>query len=182
MQDIQLNTDQVNVTLRESLVDLFQDKVQGEMENLNCSYFTHNLIKNCYKPGHTVSSFYSDPEWQEEYWRDYSDSDLLFQKVCQAADAAGFAISSWDVIDPQSDVMKRRKAVCDLYDGVHFTFKHEDGTLENYSFGWKEDGRGKMGFDRLLKLADVVDDFRDVHFKLFSESIRHSSGETQQGQ
>jgi hypothetical protein len=178
MQDIQINNDQINVTLRESLLSLFQDKVVKKMEELDCSYFTHNLIKNCYKPGHTVSSFYSNPEWQQEYWQKYWNADPLADKVCEAAETDGFAISSWDIA-PDNEVMKRRKLVCSLYDGVQFTFKHEDGTLENYAFGWKESGRGKMGFARLLKLSGMVDDFRDAHFKLFSGSIPHSSTGTQ---
>jgi hypothetical protein len=151
------------------------------MENLNCHYFSHNLIKNCYKPDHVVSSFHSNPEWQQEYWQKHCNADPLADKVCQVAETDGFAISSWD-IGPDNEVMKRRKLVCDLYDGVQFTFKHEDGTLENYGFGWKESGRGKMGFEKLLKLSDIVSDFRDVHLKLFSGSIPHSSDEKQQAQ
>jgi hypothetical protein len=167
MQDIQMNNDRIKVILREGLLGLFQDKVRRDMEGLDCSYFTHNLIKNWYKPGHTVSSFYSDPEWQQEYWEKYWDADPLAEKVCEAAETEGFAISSWGA-DPDNQALKRRKLVCGLYDGVHFTFKHEDGTLENYAFGWKESGRGKMGFDKLLKLSAIVDDFRDAHLKLFS--------------
>lgn len=167
MQDIQMNHDRIKVTLRESLLGFFEGRVRREMEGLDCSYFTHNLIKNPYKPGHTVSSFYSDPEWQQEYWEKYWDADPLADKVCEAAEIEGFAIGSWGV-DSDNEVMKRRKLVCGLYDGVYFTFKHEDGMLENYAFGWKENGRGKMGFDRLLKLSGMVDDFRDAHLKLFS--------------
>lgn len=181
MQDIQLNNGQIKVTLCNSLYNLFQDKVQREMEASDCSYFTHNLIKNYGKSDHTVSSFYSNPEWQHEYWQKYWNADPLADKVCQAADIGGFAISSWDV-EPDNEVMKRRKLVCGLYDGVHFTFKHEDGTLENYAFGWKENGRGKMGFEKLLKLSEIADDFRNAHLKLFSGSIPHSSDEIQQGQ
>lgn len=181
MEDIQMNNDQITVTLRGSLLSLFQDTVRNEMEELDCSYFTHTLIKNCYKPGHAVSSFCSNPEWQQEYWQKHCNADPLADKVCQVAETDGFAISSWD-IGPDNEVMKRRKLVCGLYDGVHFTFKHENGTLENYSFGWKESGRGKMGFERLLKLSDMVDNFRDAHFKLFYGSTPHSSGGTQQAQ
>lgn len=182
MEDIQLNTDRINVTLRGSLFSLFQDRLRREMEGLDCHYFAHNLIQNYYKPGHAVSSFYTNPDWQQEYWQNYWNSDVLSNKIHQIAETDGFAISSWDFIDPDSDVMKRRKLVCDLYDGVQFTFKHEDGLLENYSFGWKKSGRGKMGFERLLKLSDVVSDFRDAHLKLVSGSTPHSSGEKQQVQ
>jgi hypothetical protein len=169
MQDIQVKNNQLNVTLRKSLLSLFQERLRREMENLSCHYFSHNLIKNYYKPDHMVSSFHSHPEWQEEYWQDHWNSDVLSRKVHQIAETDGFAISSWDFIDAESDVMKRRKQVCDLYDGVQFTFKHEDGLLENYSFGWKKSGRGQMGFDKLLKLSEVVSDFRDEHLKLFSK-------------
>jgi hypothetical protein len=169
MEDIQLNSDLINVTLRSSLFGLFQDQLCQEMEELDCHYFAHNLIQNYYKPGHTVSSFYSNPEWQQEYWRNYCDTDVLAHRIHKIADADGFAISSWDFVDPDSDVMKRRKSVCHIDDGVHFTFKHEDGLLENYSFGWKKSARGKMGFEKLLKLSDVVSDFRDAHLKLVSE-------------
>lgn len=168
MQDVHLNIDRINVTLRESLLGLFHDQLRKGMEELDCHYFAHNLIQNYYKPGHTVSSFYTNSEWQEEYWRNYWDSDILAHRIHKIAETDGFAISSWDFIDPDSDVMKRRKSVCDIHDGVHFTFKHEGGLLENYSFGWKKSGRGKMGFEKLLKLSDVVSDFRDAHLKLVS--------------
>jgi len=128
-----------------------------------------------------VSSFYSNPEWQQEYWEKYWDADPLAKKVCESADTEGFAISSWGV-GPDNEVMKRRKVVCDLYDGVHFTFKHEDGTLENYAFGWKESGRGRMGFERLLKLSAIADKFREAHLKLFSEPTSYPSDGTQQAQ
>ena len=181
MEDIQLNIDRIDITLRESLSNSFQEKVRREMEALDCSYFTHNLIKNHYKPGHTVSSFYSNPEWQKEYWQKYWNADPLADKICEAAEAEGFAIGSWDIV-PDNAVLKRRKQVCGLYDGVYFTFKHEDGTLENYAFGWKESGRGKMGFEKLLKLSEMVDEFRDAHLKLFSASMPHSSAGILQAQ
>lgn len=182
MDDIQVNTDGINIILRQSLLSLFHDRLRREMEDLDCHYFAHNLIQNYYKPGHTVSSFYTNPEWQQEYWRDYGNSDILAHKIHQIAETDGFAISSWDFVDPDSDVMKRRKLVCDLYDGVHFTFKHEDGLLENYSFGWNQNGRGKMSFEKLLKLSEVIDDFRGAHLKLVSGPTQHSFDEKQQAQ
>jgi len=176
MQDTQLNSDRLTVILRKSLQSLFQDKLRKEMEDLDCHYFVHNLIKNYDRPGHTVSSFHTNLEWQQEYWREHWDRDLLSRKINHIAETDGFAISSWDFIDPESDVMKRRKSVCYLDDGVHFTFRYDDGLLENYSFGWKNTEGKKMSFERLLKLSDLVSDFQEAHLKLFSESTPDLSG------
>lgn len=179
LKDTQINDSRITVTLRESLLDLFREQVRRDLESLNCAYFVHNLIKNYCQKGHTVSSFHTHPEWQQEYWQDHWDSDLLARKIHDVAETDGFAISSWDFVDPDSGIMKRRKSVCHLDDGVHFTFKHEDGMLENYSFGWKNVKGQPMGFEKLLKLSDVVDEFRDAHLKLFCESNPGSSGARQ---
>lgn len=179
MQDAHLTQDQFNVTLRESLLSLFQNTIQRNMQELNSHYFAHNLIKNYYKPGHTVSSFVTHPEWQQEYWTTHCKSDNLSHKIHQIAEIEGFAISSWSFIDPDSEIMKRRKLVCDLDDGVHFTFKHEDGLLENYAFGWKRVKSNPMDFEKIFKLSEIVDDFRNKHLKLFYEPTPHFSDEIQ---
>ncbi|MGV8947853.1 MAG: hypothetical protein ACOH2E_00565 [Candidatus Paracaedibacter sp.] len=168
MQDIQVNNDRANITLRRSLLNFFQDKVFEEMDALNCHYFAHNLIKHYDKTGYTISAFCTHPEWQQEYWQNHWDSDILASKIHGIAETDGFSITSWDVVDPVSDLMKRRKAICHIDDGVYFTFKHNDELLENYSFGWKKNGWGQMGFEKLLKLSDVVSDFRNAHLKLVS--------------
>jgi len=182
MKDMEINHDRATITLRRSLLSLFQDKVGKEMEAINCHYFAHNFFKNYNKLGCIISSFCTHPEWQEEYWQNHWNSDILASTIHEAAETDGVSITSWDFIDPDSDLMKRRKSVCHIDDGAYFTFKHDDGVLENYSFGWKKSGWRQAESGKLLTLFNVVGGFRDAHLKLFSESIRHSSGETQQAQ
>lgn len=167
MQDFKINNDKIDITLKMSLIKTFEEKVSREMREVNCTYFTHQIIQNYRKKGHRVSSFYTNPDWQKKYWQDYWNCDPLEREIHQIAETDGFVISSWDCVDPNSDVMQQRKTLCHLDDGVYFTIRHDNGLFENFSFGWGKDDKDQMDFEKLMKLSSLVNDFRNDHLKLF---------------
>ena len=156
----------VRVSFETALMDKFYDLVGKEMKSVGAHFFGHNLIKNYCEEGHTVSSFSTNPDWQAKYWKDYWDCDLLHLTSCPIAKAKGFAVVSWKAVDPDSDCMEDRKSMCQMNDGFCFDIRHENGVLENFSFGWAKYEINKVNRQKLSKLSNMIEGFRRVHFSV----------------
>jgi len=158
----------VRVSFETVLMDKFYDLVGKEMKNVGAHFFSHNLIKNYCQEGHTVSSFYTNPDWQVKYWKDYWDCDLMRLATYPITQSNGYAAVSWKIVDPDSDCMEERKTMCKINDGFSFEIKHSNGVLENFSFGWEKYEINKVNRQKLSKLSNMIDSFRRVHFRLNS--------------
>lgn len=156
----------VMVSFKTGLMDKFYDLVGKGMKNVGAHYFAHNLIKNHRQEGHTVSSFYSNPDWQEKYWKDYWDCDLIVDTNCVITKKNGSSITSWKVIDPDSDCMEDRKSMCQMQDGFTFYMQHDNGVIENFSIGWKKYDVNRINRKKLAKLCNMISDFRIQHYRL----------------
>ena len=156
----------VMVSFRTDLMTKFYDLASKEMKNVGCHYFAHNLIKNHCKEGHTISSFVTNPDWQEKYWKDYWDCDPVHSASYPIAQLNGCAITSWKILDPDSDCMEGRKSICKTNDALTFCIQHENGVLENFSFGWEKYDVNQVNRQKLIMLCNMVTDFRIQHLRL----------------
>jgi hypothetical protein len=147
-------------------MDRFYDLVGKEMKSVGAHYFAHHLIKNHCQEGHTVSSFYTNPDWQEKYWKDYWDRDPVHSKSYPIAQINGSSVVSWKVIDPDSDCMEDRRTMCKMADGFRFDVQHDNGVLENFSFGWEKYDMSRVNRQKLGKLSQMITDFRIAHLKM----------------
>ena len=161
----------VMVSFKTDLRDKFCDLLGKEMKEIGAHYFAHHLIKNHLQQGHTVSSFYTHPEWQEKYWKDYWDCDPVDYKSFTIAKINGSAVISWKVIDPDSDCMEDRKTMCKMSDGFRFDVQHDNGILENFSFGWEKYDVNQVNRQKLSKLSHMITGFRLQHFKLCADEF-----------
>jgi len=159
----------IKVAFRADLISRFYDEVGKGMKSIGCHYFTHNLVKNYCKEGHTTSSFYTNLDWQEKYWKDYWDCDPLWYASHPIAQVNGVAIMSWRVINLEDDCMEDRKTMCKMRDGLSFYIQHDNGVLENFSFGWEKYDISRINRKKLATLCNMVTDFRIQHFKLNQE-------------
>ena len=156
----------VMVSFKINLMDKFYDLVSKEMKSVGAHYFAHNLIKNHLQEGHTVSSFVTNLDWQEKYWKDYWDCDPLDRASYTIAKINGSAVVSWKVIDPDSDAIEDRKSMCKVKDGLTFCMEHDNGVLENFSFGWEKYDVNRVNRQKLVKLSNMITDFRRQHFQV----------------
>ena len=156
----------VMVSFKTNLMDKFYDLAGKEMKAVGAHYFGHTLIKNHRQEGHTVSSFFTNPDWQEKYWKDYWDCDPLWGVSYPIAQINGCSVVSWKVVDPDSDCMEDRKSVCKMQDGFTFSIQHGNGILENFSFGWERYDVNRVNRQKLAKLCNMITDFRIQHFRL----------------
>lgn len=173
MQDFQFNhSNRIDVTLRLGLHNVFYDTTGKEMDDINCHYFAHHLIQNYRQEGWAVSSFNTNPDWQTKYWSEYWDRDPLERECHKIAQLNGFIVSSWQVVDPNSDVMEERKSACRLSTGFSFYVQHKEGILENFSFGWEKYDIASIGHEKLLKLSNLINHFRENHLNLYKENLK----------
>jgi hypothetical protein len=156
----------VMTSFKIDLMDKFYDLMDKRMKDVGAHYFAHNLIKNHLKEGHTVSSFYSNPDWQEKYWKDYWDCDPVDYTNYTITKINGCSSASWKVIDPNSDCMEDRKTLCQMQDGFSFYMQHDNGVLENFSIGWEKYDVRKVNRQKLAKLCNMISDFRIQHYRL----------------
>jgi len=156
----------VRVAFKTDLTDKFHDLATKEMKNIGAHYFAHNLIKNPFLEGHTVSSFHTNLDWQEKFWNEYWDYDSVYFAITPIVKTNGCAVLSWKVVDPDSDYIEDRKTMCKISDGVTFEIEHNNGVLENFSFGWEKYDISRVNRKKLLKLCNMISDFRIQHFRL----------------
>jgi hypothetical protein len=156
----------VMVSFKTDLTSKFYDLVGKEMKSIGAHYFAHNLIKNCFQEGHTTSSFHTNLDWQEKYWQKYWDCDPVIFTSYPIAKINGQAIVSWKIADPDSDCMEDKKTICKMNDGFFFSIQHDNGILENFSFGWEKYNTNQVNRQKLSKLSNMITSFRIQHFKL----------------
>lgn len=159
----------VMVSFKTELMDQFYDLVGKEMKDVGAHFFGHTLIKNHRQEGHTISSFFTNSDWQEKYWKDYWDCDPVHSASYPIAQINGSAVVSWKVVDPDSDCMEDRKTMCKMNDGFRFDIQHDNGILENFSFGWEKYNVTRVNRQKLVKLSSMITDFRLQHFKLCAD-------------
>ena len=155
----------VMISFKTDLMGKFYDLVGKEMKDVGAHYFAHHLIKNHCQEGHTISSFVTHPDWQEKYWKDYWDCDPVDYASFTIAKINGSAVVSWKVVDPDSDCMEDRKTMCKMNDGFRFDIQHDNGILENFSFGWERYDVNRVNRQKLVKLSSMITGFRLQHFK-----------------
>jgi hypothetical protein len=156
----------VMVSFKTNLMDQFYDLVGKEMKDVGAHFFGHTLIKNHRQEGHRVSSFSTNPEWQEKYWNKYWDCDPLHRTSYTIAKIKGCAIASWKVVDPDSNCMEDRKSLCKMNDGCSFSIQYDNGVLEDFAFGWEKYDVGRVSRQKLAQLSNMITSFRTLHFKL----------------
>ena len=161
----------VMISLKTGLIDKFYDLMGKEMKEVGAHFFGHTLIKNHRQVGHTVSSFFTHPDWQEKYWKDYWDRDPVHSTSYPIAQLNGSSVVSWKIIDPDSDCMEDRKTMCKMNDGFRFDVQHDNGILENFSFGWEKYDVNQVNRQKLSKLSHMITDFRLQHFKLCADEF-----------
>ena len=156
----------VMVSFKTDLIDKFYDLAGKEMKNVGSHFFAHNLIKNCLQEGHTTSSFYTNPDWQEKYWKDYWDCDPLWAASYPLAQINGFSVTSWRLIEPENNFAEDRKSMCKTNDGISFMTKHDNGAIETFSFGWEKYDVNRVNRQKLTALCNMITDFRIQHLRL----------------
>jgi len=158
----------VMVSFKTELMDKFYDFVGKGMKDVGAHYFAHNLIKNHLKEGHTISSFHTNLDWQEKFWKDYWDNDPLDDTNSPVAKINGFSATSWRVVE-SNDCLEDRKIMCQIRDGLTFYILHNNGVLENFSIGWEKYDVRKVNRQKLVKLCNMISDFRIQHYRLNRE-------------
>jgi hypothetical protein len=161
----------VMVSFKTNLMDQFYDLVGKEMKDVGAHFFGHTLIKNHRQEGHTISSFFTHPDWQEKYWKAYWDCDPVHSTSYPIAQINGSSVISWKIIDPDSDCMEDRKTMCKMKDGFRFDVQHDNGILENFSFGWEKYDVNQVNRQKLGKLSHMIAGFRLQHFKLCTDEF-----------
>lgn len=161
----------VMVSFKTGLIDKFYDLVGKEMKEVGAHYFGHNLIINHRQDGHRVSSFSTNPEWQEKYWNKYWDCDPLHRTSYKIAQIKGCAIASWKIVDPDSNCMEDRKTICKMHDGCSFSIQYDNGILEDFAFGWEKYDVNQVNRQKLSKLSHIITDFRLQHIKLCADEF-----------
>ena len=160
------NEHPVMISFKTNLVNRFYDDAGKAMKDIGAHFFSHNLIKNCLQEGHTTSSFYTNLDWQEKYWKDYWDCDPLWAASYPIAQINGCAIMSWKVLNTNDDCTEDRKSMCKVKDGLSFYTKHDNGVVENFSFGWEKYDVNRVNRQKLTALCNMVTDFRIQHLRL----------------
>jgi hypothetical protein len=159
----------VMVSFKTDLMSKFYDLIGKGMKDVGAHFFAHQLIKNYCQEGHTVSSFMTNPDWQEKYWKDYWDCDPTVGTNHGIAKINGCSVTSWKVVDLGSDCMEDRKTMCQMQDGFHFWMLQPNGVFENFSIGWEKYDVRKVNRQKLAKLCNMISDFRIQHYRLNRE-------------
>jgi len=165
LKSIQLSN--MEIVLRKDFYSKFDNFFKELASNMGLYFFHHNLIQNYREPGHKVSSFGNNEEWSEIYWTKHCNDDPV-EKACNlATQKTGFAISSWQVIDPTSACMEARTTICDVKDGLSMAFNH-NGLIEHISFGWKKFNFENFSFQKIAELSQLIDPVRQHHLSTFN--------------
>ena len=149
--------------LRKDFYADFAYKLKDLLKDSNCHYFSHNIIKNYGQADSEISTFNLHEDWQETYWQKYKDNDPLEKITHHAAVNQGLGMSSWNIIDPNSECAEVKSTMCDVRDGLMFAKTYPTGRLENMSFGWKSLDGIVMDLDRMFSLIKMTRFLREHH-------------------
>src|SRR3546814_875722 len=120
-----LHRPDIEIMLRKDFYKKLDILLKELASDMGLYLFHHNLIQNYREPGHKVSSFGNNEEWSENYWDKYYNDDPVEKACNHATKMTGFAVSTWQVIDPKSACMEARTKICDVKDGLSIALNHD---------------------------------------------------------
>lgn len=157
----------VKIDLRKDLNDKLKSDLLELQTFTNACYFEHLLVDRYYNPGFFISSFSSNEEWQDLYWKEYWHNDILERKAYKNALLNGSSMIPWNLIDKVDDCMVNRKKTTEADNGVMMARKVSDTVMESISIGWKK-GKNIHKFNELLNQTDgVFQKIQNTHFDVF---------------
>lgn len=166
-----MNYPMMKVAMRKDFYEKFASELKALQEKAGALLFAHTIIEDYRGPNHKVSTFNSNEDWHELYWDKYWNEDPLETTCHQAANTHGSGITSWQVIDPQSECMKARMSLGGAQDGIMLAFKHPSGLMENISFGWESGKNTGFIFDKLEMLTKIIEPLRSYHQQSYQTCI-----------
>lgn len=159
-----------NHYLKVRLIEDFYNTVTEGMTDAGCRYFGHNLIINREEP--MISSFAGNHS-KHPYWEDYWD--------CNAQDYDGYVITKkvgFQCAGFQCDDQPPKKnqgvtqeslnkiEMCKMKDGFHFYMQHDNGVLENFSFGWEKHTASQVSHQKINDFSNRMDELNIGYFRL----------------
>lgn len=160
-----VNEFSLKIILRKDFYEKLDLEIKELLKITNTSYFEHHLVENYYNPNFLISSFMSNEEWQDLYWKDYWHNDSLERKVYKNAIINGSSVSLWTSLDNKEECMEKRKIICKIDNGVTFGYKISPTVLESFSFGWL--GGNILSSDFLNVIDEKIQQIKSFHLKNF---------------
>lgn len=164
-----VETPKIKVALRKDFYDTLQPYLDELLNLTGADYFAHQLIENYYQPGHFVSSFNTHEDWQDNYWLNFWDKDPLERKIHKNAIMNGLSFSLWQISDPDSKCMEERMKMCNVFDGVAFSYQHKSGVLENFTVAWNKFDLDSIDPKKLELIQEKLVPIRLHHQRVYQD-------------
>jgi hypothetical protein len=164
-----IENSRIKIAKRKDFYDALREPLQELLELTGASFFAHQFIDNYYQLGHFVSSFNTHEDWLDTYWSEFWDKDPIERKIHKNAKANGVTFSIWKVSDPTSSCMITRKQMCQIEDGVAFSYQHKDGLLENFTVAWKEFDVDKFDAQKVEIIQEKIIPIRLHHRQVYQD-------------
>jgi hypothetical protein len=148
-----------------NLVYRFYISVTKGMTDAGCHYFAHNLIKN--REEAVMNSFTQKPDWSMKYWEKYWNCNPEDYKSYMINKIIGYGcLGSPHKDDPEHDTKASKKEMCKMKDGFHLYMQHDNGILENFSFGWETFRVNQVSPQKIGKLRQMMTELKIGFFRL----------------
>ena len=157
----------LKIILRKDFYDLLESEIKEILKVTHTSYFEHHLVENYYNPKFLISSFMSNEEWQDHYWREYWHKDPLERRVYKNAMLNGSSVLSWTGLDSEDECMSERKKTCHVNNGFTIGCKISPTMLESFSFGWLDKEENAISADFLTLMDEKIQQIKFFHLKNF---------------
>jgi hypothetical protein len=165
-----LKLDAYDVIIRKELQEEQTSSLLNYFEQFGINFVTHTLITHYRETGHTISSFCTNPEWQDYYWPVCSNNDKAERLGhSQGLKGESFFVH-WKAFSSTDALTKERLERNGCYKGITLFLPQKDGTLENLSLGWghvKKDDNGIEPLSNFRLILQGLNTLRAKHQGLF---------------